>query len=79
MDASGRTLIRTLELVRDPSEPLNALDDDGDGMIDEGRLIMKIGKMTVVLADNVEICTFTLEGSVVRFAIRCCRRDYCAR
>jgi hypothetical protein len=75
MNAQARTLVRTIEFVRDPGEKLNAYDDDGDGMIDEGKLIMRYGKTTTILADKVEICTFTLEGRIVRFAIRVCRRD----
>ena len=60
-----------LAFVPDKGEVLDGLDNDRDGMVDEGSLRFTRGADTYVLIDRVEQCTFELEGSCVHIVLRC--------
>ena len=75
MNASSLTTPMELEFVMDSNELDNDIDDDGDGMVDEGGLFLTDNTNRIALASGVESCSFTLDGSVVRFSIQLARRD----
>jgi len=56
--------VLTIAFADDPAEAVNGIDDDGDGVVDEGRLVMTrddggANPQTVVLCKDVRRC---LEG-----------------
>ena len=55
----------------DPDEAKNGLDDDGDGLVDEGRLVMYRGPTAnpVVLASAVEKCDFIIADGAVTVSL----------
>lgn len=52
------------------SETANGIDDDDDGMVDEGEVVLDRTGSSVVLATNVELCTFTLTGRMLQVTLR---------
>jgi hypothetical protein len=42
-----------IELLASPSDPANGVDDDGDGLVDEGRIVWSQGGPVIVLCENV--------------------------
>lgn len=75
MNGNDSTAPRELEFVLDKNEVDNDVDDDGDGFIDEGKLWMRYESTRSVIADDVEFCSFQLDGQIVRYTLRCGRRD----
>ncbi len=73
INATSLSSLRTLEFVLEPGETDNGLDDDGDGLVDEGSLMQFQDGISWRLARDVEFCTFTLEGRVMRFVLTCAR------
>ena len=41
----------------------NGTDDDNDGMVDEGAVILEYDGSEVTMANNIEVCTFTLTNA----------------
>jgi type II secretory pathway pseudopilin PulG len=54
-----------LAFVSDPGEPSDGKDNDKDGLFDEGTLQWKHDGITSVIARNVEVCTFELDGQAI--------------
>ena len=76
MNASALTPIREFQFIMDPDESDNGLDDNGNGMVDEGRLQLRIGALPVQLVlAGVETCEFSLSGRVLSIHLSCARRD----
>ena len=75
MNAANLTSARELEFVLDAGETDNGVDDDGDGMIDEGSLFLQYESARIPLAENVESCSFEIDGPVIRFSVQCAQRD----
>lgn len=78
INASALTPTRELEFIMDDDELANGTDDDGDGLVDEGKLYLDYSTARVVLGDGVEGFSVSVEGDVVRVArvtLRCARRD----
>ena len=75
MNARELTPPRSIEFVRDAADPLNGIDDDGDGLVDEGRLVLNYDGVQTKIADGIESSTFVLEDRVVRFRLTCAKRD----
>ena len=59
-----------LAFVPDPGEPTDGKDNDKDGLFDEGTLQWKHDGITSVLARNVEVCTFELDGQAILATLR---------
>lgn len=74
MNASALTSPRTFRFVMDPRETDNDVDDDGDGMVDEGKVIMDYDGNRIAMAGNVESCTFTLTNRLLRIELRAAAR-----
>src|SRR5262249_20978486 len=60
LSAAQLTEVRGLRLQLDPREIANGRDDDGDGLIDEGDVVLDYAGMQVHIASNIEGLTFTL-------------------
>ena len=75
MNARELTPPRSIEFVRDAADPLNGIDDDGDGLVDEGRLVLNYDGVQTKIADGIESSTFVLEDRVVRFRLTFAKRD----
>lgn len=65
MNASEVTDFRVLRFALEAGESENGLDDDGDGLVDEGTLTLTYEGQTVVLATRLERCTFTLDNRLL--------------
>ncbi|MEZ5990673.1 MAG: hypothetical protein R3F30_16475 [Planctomycetota bacterium] len=66
---------RTIERVLDPAETANGVDDDEDGLIDEGTLRGTSGATGFALALDVEAVSFTLNGKVLDVEVSLARKD----
>lgn len=76
MNATALTPMREFEFFMDAGESDNGVDDDGDGMVDEGRLQLRIGNSPVQLVlAGVERCDFSLAGRLLTITLTCARRD----
>lgn len=71
--ATATTL--SLEFVNDANDPDNDLDDDGDGLIDEGTLFRSDGTNTVEVLRGVEQCSFAIENQLLRVTLHWARTD----
>jgi prepilin-type N-terminal cleavage/methylation domain-containing protein len=60
MNAAALTPPREFRLRLDPGEIQNGIDDDNDGLIDQGTLMMNYDGVDVELGHHVESCVFTL-------------------
>ncbi len=75
MNATSLTSPRELEFVLDANEDANSKDDDGDGLVDEGKLFLRYESARMAIADGIESCSFELDGQVVRISVQCAKRD----
>lgn len=69
------TTTRALEFVLEPDELDNDLDDDGDGLVDEGTLWRNDGDADLELLRGVEICTFEIDDNLLRLTLQWGRSD----
>ncbi len=72
--SADATELRTLDFVLDSSETDNGVDDDGDGLIDEGQILLNYGVTPVIVATHVEGFFFSLVGRVMTIKIQIARR-----
>lgn len=79
MNASALTPVRSFEFLLDGSEADNDADDDGDGMIDEGRLFLREGARLLQVATGIEVCSFLLDGRTLTVAMQAARRSGAGR
>lgn len=75
MNARLDTPPRQLTWSLDTSELRNGVDDDDDGLVDEGELTLLYGAVRVPLARNLELCEFTFDGRLVSLRLRAAQRD----
>ena len=68
-----------LELVRDPAETVNGIDDDGDGLVDEGDLVLRTPDAETTVLSGVELFTATVSGATLRVRVRAARTDSSGR
>jgi hypothetical protein len=68
--------VRTLAFQREPAEAPNGTDDDGDGLVDEGRIVMTddLGRRLGVVA-NVESLAIRKAGRSVTVTVSAAVRD----
>lgn len=64
-----------LEFIMDDGERSNGVDDDGDGLIDEGVLWLRQGDVRSVLMADVEMFSVALDGRSLRVTLGCALRD----
>jgi hypothetical protein len=69
MNAAALTPPRTLRFVRDSGELANGLDDDQDGLIDEGAVWLTYDSSTIQLNSNIERCLFSLTSRTLTITL----------
>ncbi|MBI5851034.1 MAG: type II secretion system protein [Planctomycetes bacterium] len=74
MNAVNLSAPRVIRFLLDPSEIDNGVDDDRDGLIDEGRIMMQYDGVEVALVRNVEQCSFELNDRLLTIRIRSAAR-----
>ena len=74
MNASLTTSERRIVFVRDPGELKNDVDDDGDGLVDEGRVMLLQNGVTLDILKNVEDLSFELDGRLLTVRLGVARR-----
>jgi hypothetical protein len=60
----------TLQFVRSSKEKANGIDDDRNGLVDDGELRCTTGNVSTRLLGGVELCSFVLDVGVVRVTLR---------
>lgn len=70
MNASALTPWRTLRFEMDAGEIANGSDDDGDGLVDEGAVVLDYDGTTVRMNTDIEQCTFNLEGRTLTILLQ---------
>jgi len=75
VNAVSLTEIRGLRKVLDSGELDNGIDDDGDGMIDEGRMVLDYDGISVSMAADIESVKFTLTGRLLTMVLQSAARD----
>jgi hypothetical protein len=60
-----------LRFVRDPVDKADGLDNDRDGLVDEGSLQLFRGSQPTQLLGNVEVCTFKRVAIGIEITLRC--------
>ena len=75
MNAALLTTPRRIVFALDPSETDNDADDDGDGLIDEGTIILTQNLTTLAILKDVEQCTFSLDGRMMLMQLQVARRN----
>lgn len=79
LNASVLTPPREIEFRMDSAEVANGIDDDGNGLVDDGALYLLYNTKPVLLLDGVEACTFTFEDGMLRVSLDCGRVDAAGR
>jgi prepilin-type N-terminal cleavage/methylation domain-containing protein len=74
LNAQHLTDPRSFRIQLEPGETENDADDDGDGLVDEGRLMMDYDGIPVALASNLEAATFTLSGRLLTIRVQSAAR-----
>lgn len=75
MNAAALTPPREITFTMETGELDNDLDDDGDGMIDEGTVYLLYGATRVNLVEGVEDCQFAMDGRLLRITMQTARAD----
>ena len=70
MNASRLTGARVVRFQMESRELRNGRDDDGDGLVDEGQVMLDIDGKSAALAQNIEACSFSLDGRLLRIDLR---------
>lgn len=70
INAAALTAVRTVQFRLEPGETQNGVDDDGDGLIDEGDVVYDQDGTEVLLTRNVERCTFALTDRTLVIELR---------
>lgn len=73
MNAALSTSPRSLTFSLESGESANSLDDDGDGLIDEGVVKLLHDSVTVAVVRDVESCEFWMDGRTIRVRLQCGR------
>ncbi len=74
MNAALSTTPRRIVFELDSGETDNDQDDDGDGLIDEGRVLLLQNGITLAILRDVEECTFMFDGRLLSMRLRIARR-----
>ena len=75
MNARLSTTPRRVDFRMEAGETDNGVDDDGDGLVDEGEIILLQNSVTLAILRDVEQCEFALDGRVLQMRLRVARRD----
>ncbi len=75
MNAALLTSPRRVVFALEPSETDNDVDDDGDGLIDEGSITLVQNSTTLSILKDVEECSFSLDGRILMMRLQVARRN----
>lgn len=75
MNAALSTSLRRVSFAIDANEIDNGLDDDGDGLVDEGVITLLQNGTTLAILRDVEECRFSLDGRILSMRLRVARDD----
>ncbi len=75
MNAALLTSPRRVVFALEPSETDNDVDDDGDGLIDEGSITLLQNSTTLAILKDVEECSFSLDGRILMMRLQVARRN----
>lgn len=75
MNASLLTSPRRIVFSLEASETDNDVDDDGDGLIDEGVITLLQNDVTLAILKDVEQCAFSLDGRIMLMRLQVARRS----
>jgi hypothetical protein len=75
MNAALLTSPRRIVFALEPSETDNDIDDDGDGLVDEGTITLLQNDITLAILKDVEECSFALDGRILKMRLRVARRS----
>ena len=75
MNAALLTSPRRIVFALDASETDNDVDDDGDGLIDEGTITLLQNSITLAILKDVEECSFSLDGRILMMRLQVARRN----
>ncbi len=70
LNAAELTGVRSLYVQPENGETPNGVDDDGDGLIDEGRLMLDYDGVPVAWTCGIESCAFPLTGRLLTIELR---------
>ena len=71
MNAVLSTSTRALQFTMEATETDNDIDDDGDGLVDEGIVTLLHDGVTVRVLHGVETCSFQLTDRLLAIRMRC--------
>lgn len=72
INAALSTSERMITFEMEPGEIDNDADDDGDGLVDEGDVVLRYGSAPARLG-VFEQCDFVFDGRYIRVTLRCAR------
>lgn len=75
MNAALSTSPRRIEFTLDATETDNDIDDDGDGLVDEGTITLTADGVTLAILSNVETCELSLDDRIITLRIGVARVD----
>jgi prepilin-type N-terminal cleavage/methylation domain-containing protein len=75
MNAALLTTPRRIVFALDPGETDNDVDDDGDGLVDEGTITLLQNGVTLAILKDVEDCAFSLDGRLMFMRLKVARRS----
>ncbi|HLQ36799.1 MAG TPA: prepilin-type N-terminal cleavage/methylation domain-containing protein [Planctomycetota bacterium] len=75
MNAALSTSPRSMVFHLDPGEIANGLDDNSNGLVDEGHVSLLYEGVEVDVLLNVEECSYELEGRLLSVRVRVGQRD----
>ena len=75
MNAALLTSPRRIVFALEASETDNDVDDDGDGLIDEGTITLLQNSITLAILKDVEECSFSLDGRMLMMRLQVARRN----
>ena len=64
---------RRAVFVMDSAETANGTDDDGDGLIDEGRVLLREGAVTLDTLEDVENLVFAIDRRMLKIRLTVAR------
>jgi len=71
MNAMLNTSLRSVSFTLEAAETDNDLDDDGDGLVDEGTVSLLHDGTTIHVLRGVEACSFQLSDRLLAIRMRC--------
>ncbi len=75
MNAALSTTPRRLVFLMETTETDNGVDDDGDGLIDEGTVELTHDAVTIAVVRDVEQCEFQFQGRMLGMRLQLAKRD----